>query len=227
MRLIAALFMLSRAWAFAPLAPRLAAGGRQLVQQASVSGGATALTVLVPIGTGSEEIETCCIADTLVRAGAVVTLASVEAGQLTVTCSRGVKIVADVAIEDCEGQPWDLVVCPGGMPGAERLRDSAALTRVLADQRGSGRWLGAVCAAPAVVLQHHGLLGDRATCYPAPKFTDALGEKLAPGEVVVAGNVVTSKGPGTSLAFAIKLVELLYGNDKSQEIADQMLVTRA
>jgi 4-methyl-5(b-hydroxyethyl)-thiazole monophosphate biosynthesis len=124
----------------------------------------------------------CCITDTLVRAGAAVTLASVEAGQLTVTCSRGVKIVADKPIETCEGQVWDLVVCPGGMPGAERLRDSAALTRILTAQRSSGRWLAAICAAPAVVLHHHGLLGDAATCYPAPKFRDQLGGKLVAWE---------------------------------------------
>ena len=120
----------------------------------------------------------CCIADTLVRSGAQVTIASVEPGSLTVTCSRGIKIVADKAIEDCEGTEWDMVVCPGGMPGAERLRDSDALTRILTTQRNSGSWLGAVCAAPAVVLQYHGLLNEHATCYPAPKFTDALGPKL-------------------------------------------------
>ena len=217
--------MLSQARAFVHVSPRLGVVRRQLVQHASVRAGSSSLQVLVPIGTGSEEIETCCIADTLVRAGAEVTVASVEEG-LTVTCSRGIKIVADVPITDCESKLWDLVVCPGGMPGAERLRDSAALTSIIGDQRSSGRWLGAVCAAPAVVLQHHNLLDAKATCYPAPKFTETLGGKLAPGEVVVAGNVVTSKGPGTSLPFAIKLVELLYGKEKANEIADQMLVPR-
>ena len=226
MRSLTALLMLTQARAFFHVAPRVGALRRQLVQHASsVREGASSLQVLVPIGTGSEEIETCCIADTLVRAGAEVTVASVE-DDLTVTCSRGIKIVADVPIKDCENQLWDLVVCPGGMPGAERLRDSAPLTSIIRAQRSSGRWLGAVCAAPAVVLQHHDLLDDKATCYPAPKFTETLGGKLAPGEVVVAGNVVTSKGPGTSLPFAVKLVELLFGKEKADEIADQMLVPR-
>jgi len=124
----------------------------------------------------SHQIETCCIADTLVRAGAEVTIASVEES-LQVTCSRGVKLVADELIAACQDKEWDLVVCPGGMPGAERLRDSAPLEKIIKAQHEKGAWLAAVCAAPAVVLASHGVLdgSTQATCYPAPAFTEKLG----------------------------------------------------
>ena len=193
-------------------------------------------SVLVPIGHGSEEIETTCIVDTLVRAGAKVTVASVEPGELCCVMSRGIKITADASLadsDDLENKQWDAIVCPGGMPGAERLRDDPRLTRMLTKQATSGSFVAAVCAAPAVVLETHGILnGCKATCYPAPPFVSKLEEE--PGryvdseaeKVVVDGNVVTSRGPGTSLLFALKLVELLYSSEKAEELAAQMLVVR-
>lgn len=93
-------------------------------------------------------------------------------GRLQVTCSRGVKLVADKAIQACAAEEWDLVVCPGGLPGADHLRDCPTLTEMLKKQAGASKLYGAICAAPAVVLQTHGLLaGKRATCYPADRFT--------------------------------------------------------
>ena len=92
------------------------------------------MTVLVPVADGSEEIETVSIVDTLVRAGAAVTMASVEPQRLRVKCSRGVSIVADALITDCVGTTFDAIALPGGMPGAERLRDNSTLTTLLRDQ---------------------------------------------------------------------------------------------
>lgn len=181
--------------------------------------------VLVPIANGSEEIESVCIIDTLRRAGADVTVASVEATR-EVTCSRSVRILADALITDCLGNVYDLVALPGGMPGAERLRDSDQLKELLTQQKQSGRLYAAVCASPAVVLASHGLVDDKqATCYPAQKFVDALKQKdNLEQRVVVDGNCVTSRGPGTALEFALQLVEQLYGAAKAQEIQKAMLV---
>ena len=118
--------------------------------------------VLVPIANGSEEIEAVCIIDTLRRAGLEVTVASVA--DVQIEASRGVKIVADASIGDCAGQTYDAIVLPGGMPGAEHLRDSAPLVEMLKKQKDAGRLYAAICASPAVVFQHHGLLeGVRAT----------------------------------------------------------------
>ena len=96
--------------------------------------------VLVPIADGSEEIEAVCIIDTLRRAGAEVTVASVD--KLQVTASRGVKLVADARIADCASQTYDCIALPGGMPGAEHLRDSAELIEML-EEAEAGR--PAVC----------------------------------------------------------------------------------
>ena len=103
--------------------------------------------VLVPIADGSEEIETTCITDTLTRFGAQVTVASVMKDRLVCKMSRGIKIEADCSLEDCTGdKKWDLVVLPGGMPGAEHLRDSTTLMSILKKQKSEGRLFGAVCA---------------------------------------------------------------------------------
>jgi len=177
--------------------------------------------VLVPIADGTEELEAVTIIDVLRRAGARVTVASV--GALQVTASRGVKIVADCLVADCIGQVYDLIVLPGGMPGAENLRDSKELEALLKGQRDQGRMYGAICASPAVVLHTHGLLSrKRATCYPtfAGKMPEAA---VTTGRVVVDGQVITSQGPGTALEFSLKLASLLFGEDKAKEVATAML----
>ena len=178
--------------------------------------------VLVPIADGTEEIEAVCIIDVLRRAGAEVVVASV--GEQTVACSRGVRIVADQLIGDCKAGAFDMIVLPGGVPGAQNLRDSADLTELLKKQAGAGALYGAICASPAVVLQAHGLLENRrATSHPG--FTDQLDPNDAiENRVVVDGNCITSRGPGTALEFALTLVELLYGKKKAQEVGEPMVL---
>ena len=176
--------------------------------------------ILVAIADGTEELEAVTIIDVLRRAKADVTVASV--GEKQVVASRGVRLVADVLIADCAEQVYDLIVLPGGMPGAEHLRDSKALTELLKAQAKSSRYYAAICASPAVVLNHHGLLDNRkATCYPSmlSQISD-IGE----GKVIVDGNCITSQGPGTALEFALKLVEILFGKEKAKEVAKAMLV---
>jgi 4-methyl-5(b-hydroxyethyl)-thiazole monophosphate biosynthesis len=180
--------------------------------------------VLVPIADGVEEIEAVCIIDVLRRAGAEVTVAAVD--QLQVTASRGVKIVADCQIAECEACTYDLIALPGGMPGAENLRNSQVLTRMLVSQHQRRQPLGAICAAPAVVLQRHGLLaGRRATAHPA--FMDRLDAELADtGRVVNDGHITTSRGPGTAIEFALALVTVLFGREKANDVAAPMQVPR-
>jgi len=178
--------------------------------------------VLVPIADGTEEIEAVCIIDTLRRAGLEVTVASV--GKLQVTASRSVKLVADALIADCVSKTYDCIALPGGMPGAEHLRDSAELITMLKKQKVAGRLYAAICASPVVALQPHGLLdGVRATCFPSVR--SKLPPSLTSDErVVVDGNCVTSQGPGTAIEFALKLIELLLGPQKAKDVAGPMLV---
>lgn len=178
--------------------------------------------VLVPVADGTEEIEAVTLIDVLRRAGADVTVASV--GDLQITASRGVRLVADVPIADCVDKTYDLVVLPGGIPGAEHLRDDENLKQILLQQHAQSRLFGAICAAPAVVLETHGLLqGRRATCHP--NFTRQLSNtSSADTNVVFDRGCATSRGPGTAMTFALKLVELLYGPEKRKEVAEPMIV---
>jgi 4-methyl-5(b-hydroxyethyl)-thiazole monophosphate biosynthesis len=178
--------------------------------------------VLVPIADGCEEMEAVVVIDTLRRAGAKVVVASV--GQHQITASRGVKLVADCLLGECLNDTFDLIVLPGGIPGAEHLRDSKELIQLLARQVESGRLFGAICAAPAVVLQHHGfLVGRRATCHPS--FQTQLADRSqVDSRVVVDGPCVTSQGPGTALEFALTLVALLWGEEKAKAVAAPMVV---
>ncbi len=181
-------------------------------------------TVLMPIAPGIEELEAVTLIDVLRRAGAEVVVASVA--EMQVVASRGVKLAADKKIGECVNTIFDLIVLPGGMPGAEHLRDSADLTRMLKQQCQAGRLYGAICASPAMVLQHHGLLaGKQATCYPAfaEKLTDSSKASIE-CRVVVDHNCITSQGPGTAMEFALKLVGLLFGPAKIKEVAGPMLI---
>lgn len=151
----------TKAFAFSSIGQR---GVQRTVVRMSSS--SSLKNVLVPVANGSEEIESVSIIDTLVRGGAKVTVASVES-TLMVRCSRGVKLEADVFISSCVDQKWDLIALPGGMPGAERLRDSTDLDKLLRRQNADKNYIAAMCASPAVVLASKGLLaGMRATCYP-------------------------------------------------------------
>lgn len=179
------------------------------------------IRVLVPIADGSEEIEAVTIIDVLRRAGASVTVASVN--RLQITASRGVMLVADCLMDACRNQEYDLVALPGGMPGAAHLRDSAVLKDLLVRQRDRGRYFAAICAAPAVVLLSHGLLQNRrATCHPS--FIAQLPAAFATqAAVVVDGSCITSRGPGTAMEFALTLVELLFGPEHRRAVAEPML----
>jgi len=178
--------------------------------------------VLVPIAEGTEEIEAVCIIDVLRRAEAEVVVASV--GEKEVICSRGVKIVADKLIGECLDDTFDMIALPGGIPGAENLRDSADLIAILKQQAVGGGFFGAICASPAVVLQTHGLLENRlATSHP--DFSDQLTPNASiESRVVVDGNCITSRGPGTAIEFALKLVEMLYGPEKAKEVGGPMVL---
>lgn len=184
---------------------------------------------LVPIADGTEEIEAVCIIDVLRRAGVDVTVAAVgpggaRAASLEIRASRGVRLVADVHLEEAAGSTYDAVLLPGGMPGAAHLRDCGTLAALLAAHDTAGRLVGAICAAPVMVLQEHGLLHGRgATCFPA------LREQLDPscrraGRVVQDGNLLTSQGPGTALEFALAAVAHLCGHGRRGEIAAQLLL---
>ncbi len=178
--------------------------------------------VLVPIADGTEEIEAVTIIDILRRAGVDVVTASV--GELEITASRGVRLVADCLISQCLDREFDMIALPGGIPGAEHLRDCPALIKILHHHDKAGKWLAAICAAPVVTLQPHGFLDNRlATCHPGRQ--SALHNRTAAhNRVVTDHNLVTSQGPGTAIEFSLQLVKLLCGEKKAAEVAAPLVI---
>lgn len=189
----------------------------------------TSPQVLVPIADGTEEIEAVCIIDVLRRAGCDVTVAGIgpgggRAAGLAFRASRGTGLLADVHVEEVADRRFDAILLPGGLPGAEHLRDCGTLARLLAVQDQDGRLVGAICAAPVVVLQALGLLRGRgATCFPG--LRDGLPSvSRRAGRVVQDGHLITSQGPGTALEFALAAVAHLCGHARRAEVAAQLLL---
>jgi 4-methyl-5(b-hydroxyethyl)-thiazole monophosphate biosynthesis len=179
------------------------------------------VNVLVPIADGTEELEAVTIIDILRRAGANVIVAGVTG--ITITASRGVKLIADANINDCLDMVYDLIALPGGIPGAEKLRDCDALSDLLKKQAQTGKMIAAICAAPQVILIYHGILKEhRATGHP--QFTNAIANKDAiEDRVVVDNNLITSRGAGSALEFSLKLVQMLFGQVKAKQVADAVV----
>ncbi|KAJ4760128.1 Class I glutamine amidotransferase superfamily protein [Rhynchospora pubera] len=179
--------------------------------------------VLVPIGMGTEEIEAVVLANVLRRAGAEVTLASVEK-ELEVLCSSGIRLVADARIGKCADQMFDLVALPGGMPGSAHLRDCEVLQNITTKQAEENRLYGAISAAPAVVLVPWGLhKRKKITCHPA--FKDKLPTfRQVQENVQVSEVMTTSRGPGTAFQFVLSFVEQLFGLAIAQEIGNNLLM---
>jgi 4-methyl-5(b-hydroxyethyl)-thiazole monophosphate biosynthesis len=178
--------------------------------------------VLVPLAEGFEEIEAVTVIDLLRRAGIDVCAARVgsapgvapanDARAGPVTGSHGIGVHADVRLEDVDEADFDMIALPGGMPGAAHLRNDARLIEMLKRASARGGYIAAICAAPSV-LAHAGLLDGRAaTSFPG--FLDAHatpGLQLSTAPVVIDGRIVTSRGPGTAIDFALTLVEMLAG----------------
>ncbi|WOL08268.1 hypothetical protein Cni_G17021 [Canna indica] len=180
--------------------------------------------VLVPIADGTEATEAVVTIDVLRRAGAEVTVASVEK-RLTVECCWGIKLVADALLDDVAASSFDLISLPGGITGSATLRDCGVLESMVKKQSEKGGLYAAICAAPAVALGSWGLLkGLKATCYPS--FMDKLPSDATAVEsrVEVEGQVVTSRGPATTMEYSLALVEKLYGKDKADEVAGQLVM---
>lgn len=178
-------------------------------------------TVLVILPEGFEEIEALTPVDLLRRAGADVTTAALGE-TMHVTGRNRVTLHADTILADvAETKSFDLLLLPGG-PGVKHLRaDPRVRTRVLAQASGPG-WLAAICAAPTV-LHDAGLLGGRR--YTAHfSVADELKQILASEAVVVDGRLITSRGAGTALPFGLKLVEVLAGSDRANEVAASICV---
>ncbi|MCC6208110.1 MAG: DJ-1/PfpI family protein [Gammaproteobacteria bacterium] len=169
-------------------------------------------SVLVPLAQGCEELEAVTIIDLLRRGGIEVVTAGLEDGP--VRASRGTRLLPDTTLDEAVRRDYDMIVLPGGMPGADHLRDDARIISLLQRMAAAGKYAAAICAAPKVLAAAGLLDGRRATAFPGT--LDGLGvpglQQVA-GPVVRDGRVITSRGPGTAMDFALELVEILAGSE--------------
>lgn len=177
--------------------------------------------VLVPLAEGFEEIEALTVVDVLRRCEVEVVTAAVGVGG-TVVGKHGIPVVADQLLTAVADQTFDMVVLPGGVPGVPNLKLDPTVAQVVRAQAQRGEWVCAICAAPAL-LDDLGLLdGKAATIHPGWR------DKLVAGEyreetVVRDGKIITSRGPGTAMPFALTLAKLLVGEDKAGAVAAAMV----
>jgi 4-methyl-5(b-hydroxyethyl)-thiazole monophosphate biosynthesis len=177
------------------------------------------IRVLVPLAPGAEELEAVTIIDLLRRAGFTVVVAGLDEGP--VQCSRGTVILPDQPLAAVLNEDFDLIVLPGGLPGADHLRDDARVQSLLLRQSDAGRLVGAICAAPKALASAGLLTGRRATAY-----TGALDESGTPSTgaaIEIDAGVITGRGPGVAMDFALTLIEQLGGAEARTRVEGPLL----
>lgn len=177
-------------------------------------------SVLMPLETGFEEIEALATVDLLRRAGMEVFMAGVSSEQPT--GKTGIKVVADVMLADTDPKYYHALVLPGG-PAVKLLLDNNEVETLLRAFATANKWIAAICAAPAVLAKAGLLRGKKAACYPSTEDQLGPGATLLREPVVVDGHIITSRGAGTAIPFALKIIELLDSPEKAQQIAESIV----
>lgn len=173
---------------------------------------------------GFEEIEVITPIDVFRRAEIDTVTVSISSDKM-VLGAHNVAIQADMLLADVDVSDADLLVLPGGMPGAKNLGECEKLCKLLKNHADAGKLTAAICAAPSVLGALDILVGKEATCYPGweDKLKGALYMKQ---QCVVDGNIVTGQGPGAAMEFALTLVAILKSQDLADELAGQMIVNQ-
>ncbi|NPA55531.1 MAG: DJ-1/PfpI family protein [Epsilonproteobacteria bacterium] len=171
--------------------------------------------VCIPLAEGFEDIEAITLIDVIRRGGIEVVTAGVGAD--IITSAHNVKVIADTTIDKVSADDFDLVVLPGGLPGATNLAKSQEVKKLLQDMDKKGKYVGAICAAP-IALKEAGVLKDKYTAYPG--WQDNIKEEgyVSDAKVVEDQNVLTSKGPATAMCFGLEIVRKF----ASQEMYEQL-----
>ena len=179
--------------------------------------------VYVFLADGFEDVEALIPVDVLRRGGVEVVTVSVADDSQVVESAHGVQMVADVLAGDCDFSDADLLLLPGGMPGASNLYNNSVVRQALKEQAAANRRIAAICAAPAVVLGQMGLLdGRNATCYPGFERMLGQGARYTGALVTVDGNITTGEGPAAAFPFAYELLAQLVDETVSDQIAEGM-----
>lgn len=177
--------------------------------------------VLVPLAEGFEEIEAVNVIDILRRAGIDVVTAGLKDG--LATGSHKIAVLPDTGLNKIDFRDFDGLVLPGGAPGFVNLGNDERILNMAREMDRAGKVVAAICAAPSVLIKAGVLQGRRATVSPSGKAQVQACADFFEERVVVDKNLVTSRAPGTALEFALKLVEVLAGREKMEEIRAQTL----
>ena len=177
--------------------------------------------IYVFLADGFEEIEALTPVDVLRRFGLKVKTVSIT-DEKTVCGTHNIKVEADEILENVVDSDFDMLVCPGGLPGADNLENCKGVVSMLNRGVNEGKFLAAICAAPKI-FGRYGIVNDKkATCFPG--FEDKLiGADTKTDRVVRDGNIITSRGIGSAMEFALALGEVLCGKEKAEEIRKKML----
>ena len=174
-------------------------------------------SVLVPLAQGCEELEAVTVVDLLRRAGIEVITAGLD--EQPVHASRGMVLIADMTLDSALLREFDMIVLPGGLPGADHLRGDQRIIDILKEMAASDRYTAAICAAPQVLADAGLLDGQCATSFPgALDVTAVAALQYQEAAVVIDGKVITSRGPGTAMDFALTLIETLVGKPTRDEV---------
>lgn len=176
--------------------------------------------VYIALADGFEEVEALTVVDLLRRAGVDVKMVSVTANK-EVQGAHQIVVLCDLLIESIKDKA-DMLVLPGGAAGTHALMEHKGLAALIKEYNAEGRYLAAICAAPSVYGKLGLLKGYRATCYPGWEG-NLLGAITTDEHVVCDHNFITSKGPGTSMEFALYLVTVLCGESKAKELKEDLL----
>ena len=175
--------------------------------------------VLVPLAPGCEELEAVTIIDLLRRAGIEVVVAGLVEG--VITASRGVRLLPDMLLDEALKLDFDMIALPGGLPGSDHLAEDQRIAAVLRAMNESGRFVGAVCAAPKVLARSGVLHGKKATAYPG--VLQAEHHPSITGDAVTRdGRIITSRSAGTVMDFALELIEALSGAETRNRVESSL-----
>jgi protein deglycase len=174
-------------------------------------------TVLIPLAQGCEELEAVTVIDLLRRAGITVVTAGLD--KAPVKASRGVTLIPDTTLDEVIKQSFDMIVLPGGLPGADHLNNDARIHKLLKDMHQQGKYTAAICAAPKVLAEAGLLANKSATSYPGVLDKMQVPQmQFVDAPVITDGQIVTSRGPGTAMDFALELIETLVGQETRNQV---------
>ncbi len=177
--------------------------------------------LLICMADGCEEIEALTVVDLARRAGLEIHMASIS-GKPEIAGAHGIKIGADADLGKVNPKDYDGVILPGGMPGTNHLREDARVIEIVKTFAKENKLVSAICAAPTVLGYAGVLQGKNACCYPG--MEDGLtSAKANTKEVNVDGNIITSRGLGTAIPFALAIISYFLGEEKATQISDSVV----